>query len=104
MKDLFVKKDERTDLEKQYDEAVTLLRTKKPGTDDYKKQMAEVKELSELLDAQHEREKTTTISKEAIFQAVVGTITTFGSILVIRDYEKVGNWTSKAMNWIKKPR
>lgn len=47
--ELFVKKDKRSDLEKERDEAIKLLSTCVPGTDEYMDQLGVVERLNAVL-------------------------------------------------------
>lgn len=98
MKKVFTKKDKRTELEKEYDNAVLLLRGLNPGSDLYDEQLKAVERLHSLLMAEAEHKKT--VSPDAIVNGTVGLLQV-GAILWREQFHNV---TSKALNFVRKGR
>ena len=94
----FNKKDKRSELEKEYDNAVLLLKACSPGSDAYDAQLDVVERLHKLLesDKEHKRE----LSPDAILGAIMQGL----SIGAILQHERLHNITSKALQFVSKGR
>lgn len=97
-KKILEKKDKRTELQKEYDDAVKLLKAEIPGTDAYKEQLEIVERINKMIMDQEDRKKK--ISPDVIVNGAVSLIG-IGSILC---KERVGVIASKALAFVKKPR
>lgn len=92
------KKDKRSDLRKEYDNAVLLLKTMSPNSDEYQTQLKSVERLHKLL--MDEEEHKNRVSKDALLGAFVG----LGQVGLILSWEHMHNITSKALNFVLKGR
>lgn len=92
------KKDKRTELEKEYDNAVSMLKTYLPGSDEYLSQLDVVERLHEMLMTEKENERK--VSPDSIINGTVGLLQV-GAILW---REQLHNVTSKALNFVFKGR
>lgn len=95
---MFTKKDKRTELEKEYDEAVKLLKTNLPGSDNYMAQLEVVERLNKMIMDQEDRKKK--VSPDTIVNGSIGLLQ-IGAILC---QETFHNITTKALNFVKKAR
>lgn len=94
---LFTKK-EPTLLEKEYENAIRLLRTLVPGSDEYESQLQTVERIhAMLIDDKKMKQK---VSPDAIV-SVAGNLFGIGAIL---KHEELHNITSKAMSFVMKGR
>lgn len=100
MKKLFAKEDKRTELEKEYDDAVRLLKTFTPGSQGYTEQLDVVERISKVLDEQQAREKKFKLSADTAATVACGLL----QVAMIIGKEHLGNVTSKAMGLIFKGR
>lgn len=98
MDKVFVKKDKRSELEKEYENAVKLLKTESPGSDGYRAQLDVVERLHTML--MDEKDRKRTVSPDAIVTGCVGLLQV-GGILC---HERLHNITTKAMNFVFKGR
>lgn len=94
----FAKKDKRSELEKEYDDAVKLLKTEVPGTQGYLDQLSVVERINVMLMEQEDRKQR--ITPDAIVSGCVGLIQ-IGTILF---HEQAHNITTKALNFVTKGR
>ena len=94
----FSKKDKRSELEKEYDEAVKLLKTNVCGTDAYMAQLEVVERLNKMLMDQEDRKKK--VSPDAIVNGSIGLL----QITAILCQETFHNITTKAVGFCKKMR
>lgn len=94
MKKVFAKKDERSELRKEYDNAVLLLKTVRG--DDYDEQLKIVERLHALLMAEEEHKKR--VNPDAILNGGVGLLQV-GAILWREQFHNV---TSKALGFVKR--
>lgn len=92
----FAKKDKRTELEKEYDEAVKLLKAEMPGSKEYLDQLGVVERIHAILMNEEDRKKK--VSPDAIVNGGVGLLQV-GAILW---REQLHNVTSKALNFVRK--
>lgn len=92
------KKDKRSDLEKERDEAVKLLKAEIPGSDDYVNQLSIVERLNKLVMDEKDRKKT--VSPDTIVNGTVGML----QVMSILFKEQFGVVASKAIGFVKKPR
>ena len=107
---------------------LTEIKGLKPTSDEYKTIMARIKEINSMVNDNDRREaelgwndrlneaklseseaKLAEMSKpfykkDGFIQALVSGATSIGGILIVTNFEKVGNLTSKALQFIKKPR
>lgn len=98
MKNLFKKEDARSNLQKVYDEIVEDLQTERVGTDRYK-------ELSDLAERYHAMLMEEESHKKSVSpDAIIGLVTSLGGIAMICGFERIGNITSKALNFVFKGR
>lgn len=98
MKKVFVKKDKRTELEKEYDNAVKLLKAYIPSSDVYNDQLEIVERLHKMLMEEDDHKKK--VSPDAILNGCVGLLQV-GAILW---REQLHNVTSKAIGFVFKGR
>ena len=98
MKKVFVKKDKRTELEKEYDNAVKLLKTCLPNSDDYNAQLEVVERLHKMLMEEDDHKKK--VSPDALVNGGVGLLQV-GAILWREQFHNV---TSRALNFVMKGR
>lgn len=94
----FAKKDKRSELQKEYDEAVKLLKAELPGTDAYLAQLDIVERLNKMLMDQEDRKKK--INPDTIVNGGVGLLQ-IGAILF---HEQFHNITTKAFGLVKRMR
>lgn len=94
----FTKKDKRTELEKERDNAVLLLKTYLPGSDEYKEQLSVVERLNAMVVTEKGTKKS--VSPDTLVNCATGAI----QVAAILNKEKLYNITSKAMNFVKKAR
>lgn len=92
------KKDKRSELEKERDEAVKLLKAEIPGSDDYAKQLSIVERLNKLVMEEKDRKKT--VSPDTIVNGTVGMM----QVVAILFKEQFGVIATKAIGFVKKPR
>lgn len=92
------KKDKRTELEKERDEAVKLLRATTPNTDDYDSQLKVVERLEEMV--LKEKDRTPKLSPDAALAGGVGVL----QVLAILQHERFHNIMSRALNFVVKGR
>lgn len=92
------KKDKRTELEKERDEAVKLLRATTPNTDAYDAQLKVVERLEEMV--LKEKDRTPKLSPDAALAGGVGVL----QVLAILQHERFHNVMSKALNFVVKGR
>lgn len=92
------KKDKRTELEKERDEAVKLLRATTPNTDGYDAQLKVVERLEEMV--LKEKDRTPKLSPDAALAGGVGVL----QVLAILQHERFHNVMSKALNFVVKGR
>lgn len=97
-KKVFAKKDKRTELEKERDEAVKLLRSETPGTDGYTARLEAVERLDKLISAESARKSH--VDPNAVLAGAVGLLQV-GAIL---GKERIYNVTSKALPFVFKGR
>lgn len=97
-KDIFAKKDKRSELEKEYDELVQKLRKLDPMSEEYEKLKTIVAELHTLV--MEERDRSKGISPDVI----VGAFVNLAGIGFVLKYEQFHNITSKAFSLISKGR
>lgn len=90
------KKDRRTELEKEFDEAVKELRMTPISSKDYDSKLARVEKLEELRKA--EREAKPKISPDAILGVAGGAL----QILLITQHERLHNLSSKALGFVRR--
>lgn len=98
MKDIFAKKDKRSELEKEYDEMMARLRDLDPLSDEYEKMKSVVTDLHTLLMEEKDHKKT--VSPDAIFGGLVNLL----GIGFVLKHEELHNITSKAFSLISKGR
>ena len=96
--ELFAKKDKRTELRKEYDEAVKLLKTFVPGTKDYMDQLEIVERIHTILMNEEDHKKK--VSPDAVVNGTVGLLQ-IGAILW---HEQFHNITTKAIGFVTKGR
>lgn len=94
----FVKKDKRTELQKEYDNAVLLLKTYAPGSDEYNDWLEVIERMHALLMAEAATKKT--VSPDALVNGGVGLLQV-GAILWREQFHNV---TSKALGFVTKGR
>ena len=94
----FTKKDKRSELQKEYDNAVKLLKTETPGSDGYMAQLEIVERINKMLMDQEDRKKK--ISPDTIVNCGVGML----QITAILCQETFHNITTKAIGFCKKMR
>lgn len=94
----FAKKDKRTEIEKEYDESVKLLKTYVPGSKDYLDQLEVVERIHTILMDEEDRKKK--VSPDAVVNGTVGLLQ-IGAILW---HEQFHNITTKALNFVTKGR
>ena len=94
----FAKKDKRTELEKERDEAIKLLKGEIPGSDNYVAQLDIVERLDKLVAEEQKRKPHA--SPDTLVTGAVGLIQV-GAIL---GRENLHNVTSKALNFVFKGR
>ena len=97
-KDVFEKKDKRTELEKERDVAIKLLKTETPGSDNYLTQLEIVERLDKLV--AEEKKRSPHASPDTIVNATVGCVQV-GAILFREQFHNV---TSKALGFVFKGR
>lgn len=95
---LVTKTDKRSNLEKEYDNAVLLLKTVSPGTDAYDEQLDKVERLHKML--MDEKSKADRVSKDAVV-GLIGQMLSIGAIL---QHERLHNIVSKALQFVPKGR
>ena len=95
---MFTKKDKRTEIEKEYDEAVKLLKTYVPGSTDYIGQLEIVERLNKMIMDREDRKKK--VSPDAIVNGSIGLL----QITAILCQETFHNITTKAVQFVKKAR
>lgn len=98
MKDIFAKKDKRTELEKRFEEALEYLDTMVIGTKEYDAALSEVERLYELVKS----EKEQTIKMHINPDTVMGVGGSILQILLILKHERLHNITSKAINFVRR--
>lgn len=98
MKNVFAKKDKRSDIEKEYDEAVLLLKTYLPGSKDYLEQLSVIERIHTILMDEEDRKKK--VNPDAVIGGAVGLLQV-GAILW---REQLHNVTSRAINFCFKGR
>lgn len=92
------KKDKRSDLRKEYDNAVVLLKTIIPGSDEYQTQLKTVERLHKLL--MDEEEHKNKISLDGVLACMTNLL----GIGIIVGYEQFHHIGSKAINFVLKGR
>lgn len=92
------KKDKRSDLQKEYDNAVLLLKTLDPYSEEYCTQLKNVERLHELL--MDEEEHKNRLSLDTLVTAGVSIL----QVGVIVGWEHMHTITSKALNFVLKGR
>lgn len=100
----FTKKDERSDLRKEYDNAVLVLKTCIPGSDAYETQLKIVERLHKLLMEEYEHHIEADHVKEAKLSNMLSCATNLTGIGIIVGYEHLHNITSKALGFVLKGR
>ena len=94
----FAKKDKRSELRKEYDEAVSLLKTYLPGSDEYLSQLDVIERLHTMVMEEEDRKHN--VSPDALVNGGVGLLQV-GAILW---REQLHNVTSKALGFVFKGR
>ena len=92
------KKDKRSDLRKEYDNAVLLLKTCVPASEEYEAQLKQVERLHKLLMDEEDRKQRVTPD---------GLLTVAGNLLgigIIVKHEEFSTITSKALSLVLKGR
>lgn len=100
MKKVFEKKDRRTELEKERDDAAMVLRTLTVGTEEYEKVLKEV----ETLDKMVAEEKRNKAAMRTVILTVGGTIlqsTMFYGLERTKFIPKAATFIPKISNWVK---
>lgn len=97
-KDVFAKKDKRTELEKERDDAIKLLKGEMPGSDAYIAQLDIVERLDKLV--AEEKKRNPHASPDTMVNAAVGCVQV-GAILFREQFHNV---TSKALGFVFKGR
>lgn len=98
MRDIFAKKDKRTEVEKARDEAMLRFRSLPYGSQEREKQLEECDRLQAM--AVSEKQIAKQLDPNAIL-GVVGQTIGIGQVL---NYEKARNVTSKALQFVMKGR
>lgn len=93
-----LERDKRTPLEKEYENAVLMLRACAPMSEDYDSQLRTVEKLHELLLAEKEQKKK--LEPGEMLEAGLRAL----SILAILEHEQLHNITTKAMQFVSKGR
>lgn len=88
------KRDKRSELEKSRDDAISVLNSLDPFSDEYKKKLKHVQKLSDLV--AHEAPEKLNINTVL---SVGGTV---ASVIMIISHEKASVLTSKAMHFLPK--
>lgn len=94
------KKDKRTDLERERDNAVLLLMKEVPNTAEYDAQLKVVERLQAMVQKENELKVSLKPSPDA---AVAGAVGVF-QVLAILQHERCHNVMSKAINFVLKGR
>lgn len=97
-KDIFAKKDKRTELEKERDDAIKLLKGEMPGSDAYAAQLEIVERLDKLV--AEEKKRKLHVSPDTAATVVAGCLQV-GAILFREEFHNV---TSKALGFVIKGR
>lgn len=95
---VFVKKDEKSELRKKYDEAVELLGTFVSGSKEYLDQLDVVERIHKMLMEEECHKKT--VSPDSIVAGAIGLL----QVGAIIGHERFHNITTKAMNFVFKGR
>lgn len=98
MKDIFAKKDKRSELEKEYDTLVEHLKAIPESDKAYAETLEKVEKLHALLMEEKDRKKS--ISPETVLGVVANAL----SIVMILKHEQMHSITSKALNFVTKGR
>lgn len=95
---MFTKKDKRSDLEKERDNAVLVLKTLAVGTEEYSLALEQVEKLNEMLMAEKDHENKFSAD------GLLGVGSQLAGILLVLNYEHARTITSKALGFITKGR
>lgn len=98
MNKVFVKKDKRSEIEKERDDAIKLLKAKIPGSDGYLDQLKIIERLDKLVSDEKSRKQHP--SPDTIVTGLVG-CAQVGAILFREEFHSV---TSKALSFVIKGR
>lgn len=97
-KNVFAKKDKRTELEKERDELIELLRKTSPELDAYAEHLSVIERLDKLIAEEEKRRPHA--SPDTIITAIAGSVQV-GAILFREQFHNV---TSKALGFVLKGR
>lgn len=98
MKDIFAKKDKRSEIQKRYDEALLHLDEQVIGSKEYEDALSEVERLHAMVMAEKDHKKD--ISPETILGVAANAL----NVVLILRHEQFHNITSKALGFITKGR